>query len=54
MQAELTEAFEERYGCTYSDADADAIIDVLDYGGGERITLADCDREMSVRGHDPR
>ncbi len=33
MQQVLTELFNKRYGCTYSDIDADSIIDVLDYGG---------------------
>lgn len=53
VQGELTAAFEERYGLTYSDVDCDALIDVLDYGGGARLTVADCDREMLACGVSP-
>lgn len=51
-QALLTEAFIERYGVTYSDVDADEIIDVLDYHGGD-IDLDTCDRVMSGLGYPP-
>ncbi|UQS95242.1 hypothetical protein Pam5_26 [Pseudanabaena phage Pam5] len=54
VQGELTAAFEERYGLTYSEVDCDALIDVLDYGGGARLTVADCDREMLLCGVSPR
>ena len=50
VQAELTEAFNERYGCTYSDVDADHLIDALDYGGAT-VTVEDCD--MTYSGHPP-
>lgn len=49
VQAELSEAFSARYGCTYSDADADPIIDVLDYQGGE-LTVEQCDAIMADHG----
>lgn len=47
VQQELTEAFRARYGKTYSDVDADQIIDVLDYGGGAKLTYRECDRLMA-------
>jgi hypothetical protein len=47
-----SDAFVDRYGINYSDADADGIIDVLDYGGG-RITVADCDEIMTSVGYPP-
>lgn len=50
VQAELTAAFNDRYGWTYSDVDCDALIDVLDYGGNSHLTVADCDREMALCG----
>jgi hypothetical protein len=52
VQSQLTAMFEERYGTTYSDAGADDIIDVLDYGGGT-LTLEECDRIMTDAGYPP-
>lgn len=52
-QSKLTEAFQARYGVTYSDVDADEIIDILDYNGGH-ITLDECDRIMSEKGYPPK
>jgi len=52
VQNELTDAFCARYGTTYSDVDADSIIDVLDYSGGH-ITLAECDNIMTECGFPP-
>jgi hypothetical protein len=52
IQDDLSEAFVERYGTTYSDVDADGIIDILDYGGGD-IDLAQCDAIMTEAGHPP-
>lgn len=52
VQIELTAAFVERYGVTYSDVDADKIIDTLDIHGGA-ITVAECDRIMTSCGHPP-
>ena len=49
LNRQLTEAFEERYGKTYSEVDADSIIDALDYGHGP-ITLAECDQHMAIAG----
>lgn len=49
VQHELTRAFNERYGCTYSDVDADQIIDVLDYHGGD-LTVEQCDQIMAECG----
>ena len=54
IQGKLSEAFESRYGLTYSDVDADEIIDILDYGAGGKLTIADCDRIMGDLGHPPR
>lgn len=53
MQQKLTEAFEERYGTTYSAVDCDELIDVLDYAGGD-IDLAFCDRAMTEAGYPPK
>lgn len=53
QQARLTEAFEERYGVTYSEVDADGLIDALDYGG-KTPTVDEADKEMTERGHPPR
>lgn len=50
VQRLLTEAFEERYGVTYSDVDCDPIIDCLDYGSGNALTIKDCDRLMAECG----
>lgn len=50
IQDELTQAFEERYGVTYSEVDADSLIDALDYGSGGRITLRECDKIMLEHG----
>jgi len=52
VQGELTEAFNERYGCTYSDVDADPLIDSLDYGGSV-VTVDDCDQIMTDAGCPP-
>lgn len=53
IQSQLTDAFNERYGVTYSDVDADMIIDTLDYGGGD-LTVADCDSIMAATGNPPK
>lgn len=54
INAELTAAFNERYGCTYSDVDCDSLIDILDYGLGETgKTLRECDRAMALCGIHP-
>ena len=52
IQHDLTNAFIERYGVTYSDVDCDSIIEVLDYAGGD-ITLEECDQEMTRCGYPP-
>lgn len=46
LNAKITAAFEQRYGCTYSDVDCDHLIDSLDYGQGGAPSVADCDRDM--------
>jgi hypothetical protein len=51
IQQELTAAFTERYGATYSDVDADQLIDVLDYGGGIAPTVAEVDEIMAAAGY---
>lgn len=51
LTAQITEAFEERYGCTYSAVDEDCIIDSLDYGSGNTVTIEECDRLMAEAGH---
>lgn len=52
VQGELSEAFTERYGATYSDVDCDSLIDILDYGGGH-VTLKIADEEMARCGKPP-
>lgn len=44
---EVNEECVQRYGITYSDADADSIIDVLDLGGGH-ITATEFDEAMQL------
>ncbi len=46
LSAQITAVFEERYGQTFSDVDADGLIDMPDYGGGGTPTVAECDEEM--------
>lgn len=48
VQGLLTEAFNHRYGCTYSDVDADELIDYLDYGAGGFYTARDVDAIMKA------
>lgn len=50
IQKELTKAFNERYGATYSDANCDYLIDTLDYIGGT-ISLKECDVQMNACGY---
>lgn len=50
IQAKLSEAFEDRYGTTYSDVDCDQLIDILDGGTGVssiKLTVSDCDNYMN-------
>lgn len=49
-QAELTAAFMDRYGTTYSDIDADKLIDALDYGNGATLNTAQVDAIMEKAG----
>lgn len=51
LNAMLTKAFNERYGCTYSDIDCDNLIDALDYGAGSLPTVDICDEAMAELGH---
>jgi hypothetical protein len=53
MQNNLTEAFRERYGVTYSDVDCDFLIEALDYNGGDLLTLEECDLHMKECGYLP-
>lgn len=46
-QAELTEAFRERYGCSYSDVDCDQLIECLDLNGGGRLNATKADEMMA-------
>lgn len=50
LNQQLTKAFQERYGCTYSDVDCDNLIDALDYGAGSEPTVESCDAAMSESG----
>lgn len=50
FNARLTKAFEQRYGCTYSDVDCNSIIDSLDYGNGPLVTVQFCDSAMAACG----
>ncbi len=47
LNNQLTQAFEDRYGCTYSDVDADELIDCLDYGHGGSFKASEVDEIMS-------
>lgn len=49
LNAELTEAFNARYGCTYSDVSCDGLIDALDYGTARSYPTIDvCDMLMAA------
>ncbi|TFZ81299.1 hypothetical protein [Candidatus Macondimonas diazotrophica] len=50
IQAELSRAFEERYGATYSDIDADELIDAFDYLGLDNLSVAQVDEIMRKNG----
>lgn len=53
IRGQLDEAFNARYGATYSDADCDILIDTLDYLGGFNLTLKEVDAEMTRVGYPP-
>lgn len=46
---EVEQECEARYGVSYSDVDADGIIDVLNYQGG-KITVKQFHKEMELHG----
>lgn len=50
VSAEITAAFNERYGATHSYVDCDFLIDALDYGVVAAPTLAECDAAMESCG----
>lgn len=50
IQQELSDAFQDRYGVTYSDIDCDELIDIFDYGGGQ-MDLKTCDEIMNSHGY---
>ena len=52
LNHKITDAFEARYGCTYSDVDADSLIESLDYGS-VTVTVAECDADMTLHGKPP-
>ncbi len=53
IQSELTAAFEERYGVTYSEVDDDWLIDSFDYGG-TGVTIEEVDQKMAENGYPRR
>jgi len=55
LNDEIGEAFEERYGCTFSDVDCDPLIDILDYGISDdgELSVAFCDEQMALCGVTP-
>jgi hypothetical protein len=54
LSSRITDAMNDRYGCSHSDVDCDPLIDALDYGlAHDAPTVADCDREMSLLGIAP-
>lgn len=48
---ELDAAFRERYGVTYADIEADHIIESIDYGDGQGLSVRECDAIMAEHGH---
>lgn len=50
VQGQLTDAFRQRYGVTYSDVDCDRLIDILDYHGADNLTVRECDEAMAACG----
>lgn len=53
LSAKITAAFQARYGATHSDVDCDELIDTLDYGAGDIVTVEECDAIMSRYGRSP-
>lgn len=41
---------DRRYGCSYSDVDADPLIDVLDLHGADKLTATEFDNVMKTHG----
>jgi hypothetical protein len=48
--AKVDNECQRRYGCSYSDVDADGIIDMLDYSGGSEFSASEFDEEMNRAG----
>lgn len=52
--AKISKWFEDRYGCSYQDCDADDLIDALDYGTGiYPTTIQQIDKSMASGGKFP-
>lgn len=51
LMAQVSEECLKRYGTTYSDADADGIIDSLDHIGGDSFTSKEFDQDMAASGY---
>lgn len=53
LSSQITEAFIARYGITFSDIDADELIEAFDYGGGDCFTVHEIDKIMTSKGYPP-
>lgn len=50
LMASVAEECEQRYGCSYSDVDADTLIDILDLHGADKLTATEFDQVMKSHG----
>ena len=52
LASQVCEESERRYGVNYSDADAEGIVDVLDYIGADKYTAKQFHDDMKLSGFD--
>lgn len=50
LQDQVNTECQRRYGCSYSDRDADELIDVLDIQGADKLTASEFDKVMEFAG----
>lgn len=50
LNLEVDQECKRRYGCSYSDIDADSLIDDLDMLGAEKLTASEFDQHMKNHG----
>lgn len=50
LMQQVSEECERRYGCNYSDIDADRLIDILGLHGADKLTATEFDESMKLHG----